>query len=289
MLEGIVTKAIGGFYYVAVGDKIFEATLRGRLKRDEKIYVGDRVKLNVLGESKAVLEELIPRRSLLFRPSVANLDKVVIVFAISQPEPNPLHLDRMLVLAEYSELDIIICLNKCELNISDSKKELFEVYKKIGYPVIFTSAKEGIGLAELDQYLRASLTVFAGPSGVGKSSLLNALQPGLKLKTGELSVKIARGKHTTRHVELLMYGKNGFVVDTPGFGNVRLDEIPSELLPNLFVEFKQAGNCRFQDCRHVQEPGCAVKKAVEDGVIAKSRYENYLILLKEALEVKKTW
>jgi len=289
MLEGIVTKAIGGFYYVAVGDKIFEATLRGRLKRDEKIYVGDRVKLNVLGESKAVLEELIPRRSLLFRPSVANLDKVVIVFAISQPEPNPLHLDRMLVLDEYSELDIIICLNKCELNISDSKKELFEVYKKIGYPVIFTSAKEGIGLAELDQYLRASLTVFAGPSGVGKSSLLNALQPGLKLKTGELSVKIARGKHTTRHVELLMYGKNGFVVDTPGFGNVRLDEIPSELLPNLFVEFKQAGNCRFQDCRHVQEPGCAVKKAVEDGVIAKSRYENYLILLKEALEVKKTW
>jgi ribosome biogenesis GTPase len=289
MVEGIVTKALGGFYYVATGDKILEATLRGRLKREEKVFVGDRVKVSLLGQSKAVLEQLIPRTSLLFRPPVANVDTVIIVFAVSHPDPNPVHLDRMLVLAEHSELNAIICFNKADLQVSQQNRELIDSYKQIGYPVILASSKDGIGLTELDQYLQGKITVFAGPSGVGKSSLLNALQPGLKLKTGELSVKIARGRHTTRHIELLVYGKDGFVVDTPGFSNAKIDELLPEQLPFLFTEFRQVGQCKFQDCRHAQEPGCAIKKAVENGLIAQGRYDNYLTFLQEALEAKKIW
>lgn len=288
MLEGTITKAVGGFYYVVTNGQIREAKLRGRLKRDEKIFVGDRVKLRILDGSKAVIEQLLPRCSLLFRPPVANIDSVVIVSSCFQPEPNPLHLDRMLILAEYSNLDIIICFNKSDLQLTKENQLLLEIYQQLGYPVVLTSAKDGTGIAELDRFLRGRITVFAGPSGVGKSSLLNALQPGLELKTGELSVKIGRGKHTTRHIELLVY-KDGFVVDTPGFSNARIDELTPEQLSTFFIEFERVGKCRFNDCRHAQEPNCAIKKGVEQGMIAKIRYNNYLTLFREAMEAKKIW
>ncbi|KGG81121.1 GTPase RsgA [Caloranaerobacter azorensis H53214] len=284
MLEGIIVKGIGGFYYVKVDDKIYECRARG-LFRKKKItpLVGDRVKIRISREDNTgFIEEIFERKTELFRPPVANVDQVIIVFAVKNPDPNLWLLDRFLLLAEFKDLDIVICFNKIDLISEEELKFLNDVYLKAGYKVINTSCVSGIGINELRQILMNKITVFAGPSGVGKSTLLNNIQPDLQLKTGEVSRKTNRGKHTTRRAELLELNTGGWVVDTPGFSSLNIDFMEEEDLSLYFREINEfSGECRFVGCRHYKEPDCSVKKAVEENKISKTRYNNYLMFLEE--------
>ncbi|SHK02065.1 ribosome biogenesis GTPase [Geosporobacter subterraneus DSM 17957] len=290
MIKGTIIKGIGGFYYVKTDEKIYECKARGRFRK-EKIspLVGDHVHISVNAVSQqGVIEEILDRKTELIRPPVANVDQAVIVFAIQQPDPKLSLLDRFLVLAENEDLDALICFNKIDLGAQSELKRLKELYEQIGYPVIATSTKAQIGIDVLKARLKDQTTVFAGPSGVGKSSLLNSLQPNLALETGEISQKIERGKHTTRHVELLYLDLGGWVLDTPGFSSLQIDFIEKEDLQYLFKEFNAClHDCKFQPCNHVNEPGCAVKRALEEGVIQQSRYDSYLQLLEEIEQARR--
>lgn len=290
MNDGIIVKGIGGFYYVNTGDKIYECKARGKFRK-EKItpLVGDRVKITVHGPSgQGVIEEILDRKTELIRPPVANVDHAVVVFAVHQPEPNLSLLNRFLVLAESQEIDITICLNKTDLAWDENLCSLTDIYRRIGYEVIMTSTKQNIGIEDLKGRLKNKITVFAGPSGVGKSSLLNSIQPNLKLQTGEVSQKIERGKHTTRHVELLALDFGGWVLDTPGFSSLHLDFIEADGLQYLFREFNDfIGACKFNGCRHLSEPDCAIKKALENHQICPSRYESYTQLYEEIMQSRR--
>lgn len=290
MIKGTIMKGIGGFYYVKTDEKIYECKARGRFRK-EKItpLVGDHVHISVNAVSQqGVIEEILDRKTELIRPPVANVDQAVIVFAIQQPDPKLSLLDRFLVLAENEDLNVLICFNKVDLGAQSELKRLKDIYEQIGYPVIATSTKAKIGVDVLKERLKDQTTVFAGPSGVGKSSLLNSLQPNLALQTGEISQKIERGKHTTRHVELLPLDLGGWVLDTPGFSSLQIDFIEKEDLQYLFKEFNAClDDCKFQPCNHVNEPGCAVKRALEEGVIQQSRYDSYLQLLEEIEQARR--
>ncbi|MBB6216950.1 ribosome biogenesis GTPase [Anaerosolibacter carboniphilus] len=290
MNNGIIVKGIGGFYYVDTGDRIFECRARGKFRKEKVIpLVGDRVKITIQESSgQGVIEEIEQRETELIRPPVANINNAVIVFAIQKPEPSISLLNRFLILAETQEIDITICFNKIDLLQDQELSDLMGIYEKIGYSVIGTSTKQGIGLKDLSQKLMDKITVFAGPSGVGKSSLLNAIQPNLRLQTGEVSSKIERGKHTTRHVELLQLDFGGWVLDTPGFSSLSLDFIGEDELQYFFKEFNEfVGMCKFNACRHLSEPDCAIKKAVEENQICQSRYESYMQLLEEILQTRR--
>ena len=267
-----------------VGDEIIPCKLRGLLKRDKKVgsavFVGDFVEISRLKDKSGVIENVQSRRNILIRPSIANVDRVILTFAVDAPKLHPLLLNRFLVLAEKSALDeIIICVNKIDLA---AERNFLSEYESL-YKILRVSAFTGEGLAELKEILSSGVSVFAGASGVGKSSILNALDKNLKLKVGKVSEKILRGKHTTRIAELLNFG-NGFLVDTPGFSAVDLAEagIDKKNLANYFKEFAPfAGDCKFMNCSHSHEPDCAVKIAVERGKILRERYESYLTLLAE--------
>ncbi|WP_031516190.1 ribosome small subunit-dependent GTPase A [Desulfofalx alkaliphila] len=284
MIEGIVVKAYSGYYYVQDGDAQWICRLRGKFRYDkQKVLVGDRVRLKPAEKNTGVVYEVLNRRNELLRPPVANVDQGVITFAVAHPEPNLSLLDRFLVLAESSGVKPVICLNKADL-LGEQEPEWLDLYRRIGYGVFYTSTKYNTGLDELRAELRGKISVFAGPSGVGKSSLLNSIKPGLKLKTGEISEKLKRGRHTTRHVELLPIN-GGLVVDTPGFSNLNLPEIPAAELMHYFPELaKFQGKCRFTSCTHNMEPQCAIKKAVDLGEIDAGRYNNYLQFLNELTE-----
>lgn len=244
--------------------------------------VGDRVSITVLTPSKGVLEEIDDRRTLLKRPPIANVDQVVIVCAPQEPPLSPQLLDRLLVLAESQFLQAVICMNKDDLSLSPEDQLLVDVYGRAGYPVIFTSALLDRNIEQLKVRLCGRVSVLAGQSGVGKSSLLNRVQPGLSLRIGEISEKLKRGRHTTRHVELLLLECGGYVADTPGFSQLEFSDVASNELPEFFPEFKEhALHCRFKSCIHRGEPNCAVKDAVAAGKVAVSRYENYLTFLGE--------
>lgn len=289
MLRGVVVKAYSSYYYVQSGEKVTECKLRGRFKKERfSLFVGDEVEYTTTGVDKGVIEEILPRRTLMKRPTVANVDQVVLTFAAVNPDINTLLVDRFLVLAESSQLEIVLCVNKIDLADISNLNSMLEVYRTIGYPVILTSARNGLGVEELRGRLSDRITVFAGPSGAGKSSLLNALQPGLSLVTGEVSKKIGRGRHTTRYAELLPLAGGGFVVDTPGFSLTEFEDIGEQELGHYFPEIAAlASECKFSTCIHLKEPQCAVKSAVGEGRIVRSRYESYLEVLTEIRENKK--
>lgn len=289
MLRGVIVRAFNSYYFVQTANKVTMCTLRGRFKKERfSLLVGDEVEYTATGEEKGVIEHILPRRSMLRRPMVANVDQVILTFAAVNPDINPALVDRFLILAELSGLKIVICINKVDLADTNQLQALTGLYQRIGYPVLLLSARQNTGLAPLKQCLFGRISVFAGPSGAGKSTILNALEPGLALTTGEVSAKIGRGKHTTRFAELLPLSGGGFVVDTPGFSFTEFTDVAAPVLMHCFPEFANiAGNCKFTTCLHHKEPQCAVKQAVQDGQIAPKRYDSYLEVLTEIREARK--
>ncbi|MGD2155017.1 MAG: ribosome small subunit-dependent GTPase A [Gemmatimonadales bacterium] len=298
-LKGRVLRSVGGVYEVEVevGGETLRCALRGRLKRKRgigRVAVGDEVEVDRLADGSCVISELLPRSARLSRRSAdgrreqiiaANVDRLAAVFSVARPEPVFELLDRFLVLAESSEIAAFIVVNKIDLAGPEEVDERFLLYGEIGYPVLYTSAKERRGLEELGDRLADHITLFVGPSGAGKSSLLNALQPGLGLRVGEISEAIERGRHTTVAAALHRLDAGGYVVDTPGLGNVKFWEVGTHELAWGFPEFRPyLGDCKFQDCSHVHEPGCAVIGALEAGELSSWRYGSYVKFLREGSE-----
>ena len=281
----MILKAFGGFYYVRSGDRIWECSLRGRHRLGQHgVMVGDRVTLTETGEGKGVIERFLPRSTVLIRPPIANVDQAVIIFSFVDPRPNTGLLDRILIQAVYAGLTPLICFNKLDLR-DDNYVIWPDIYAQAGYPVISTSTVTGEGVRELKGQLKDRLSVLAGPSGTGKSSLLNAVQAGLNLKIGQISRKLKRGKHTTRHVELLYLDGGGMVADTPGFSNLGLPAMPREELGDYYPEFdRHLARCKFTGCMHHKEPVCGVKDALAKGEVSSQRYESYLTFLAEVID-----
>lgn len=281
-LEGVITAAFGGFYCVQPTgtDESYECKPRGRLKlQGDRLLVGDRVLISV---QDATIEEVLPRKQTLIRPAIANVDQVVLVFALKNPDFNPLLADRFLLLVESSGLDVVICLNKCDLVAPRVARGFSQRFRDVGYRVLETSAIHNVGQRRIRALLAGRVSVLAGPSGAGKSALLNMVEPGFRLVSGEVSEKIGRGRHTTRHARLLPLKNGGFVADTPGFTQLDLDFVSSEGLAALFPEIDSLhGECRFSGCLHASEPGCAVRLAVEQGTVDPLRYRHYLKFLEE--------
>lgn len=292
MLTAQVIKMYNGFYYLqeAGKEELLSCRLRGRIKRNKgAVVTGDYVEYQLLDDGTGVIESCLPRRTLLKRPAVANIDQVLITFAARQPDLNELLLNRFLVLAEWSRIpEIVICINKCDL--LEEGADFLQDYVKAGYRLLMVSAHEGQGIDELRHLLANRVTVFAGPSGVGKSSLLNAVDSKLSLATGKISDKIKRGKHTTRAACLLPLPEGGTVVDTPGFSAAELESIDKSQLAFYFPEFRPyIEKCYYNTCTHSHEPDCAVKEAVEAGAISKARYDAYLNILQTINERKKAY
>jgi len=289
MQSGVVIKALNSYYYVQNNENVVVCKIRGRFKKERfSLCVGDQVEYILLDDGKGVIENILPRHTLLKRPLVANVNQVIITFAAKSPDINPVLLDRFLVLAEHSSLKVLICINKCELDDKENLTSLSRLYTDIGYDVLQVSAKHHIGIDALKTALANKVSVFAGPSGVGKSTLLNALDPNLNLITGCISDKIQRGKHTTRVAELLPFSEGGFVVDTPGFSFTEFSYIDKFELGYYFPEFAQARNiCKFNTCLHEKEPQCGIKAAVDEGIITEARYDSYITILSEIKNMKK--
>lgn len=289
MQSGVVIKALNSYYYVQNNEKVVVCKIRGRFKKERfSLCVGDQVEYILLDDGKGVIENILPRHSLLKRPLVANVDQVIITFAAKSPDINPVLLDRFLVLAEHSSLKVLICINKCDLADGEYLTSLVRLYTDIGYDVLQVSAKHHIGIDTLKTALSNKVSVFAGPSGVGKSTLLNALDSKLNLITGCISDKIRRGKHTTRVAELLPFCEGGFVVDTPGFSFTEFSYIDKFELGYYFPEFEQSrDSCKFNTCLHEKEPQCGIKAAVDAGIITEARYNSYVTILSEIKSIKK--
>ena len=287
MLEGVILKGIGGFYYIDTEAGVYECRARGIFRKEGiRPTVGDAVRISVLDEEnkKGSLDEILPRRNELIRPRVANVDQAVIVFAAKSPNMNLDLLDRFLLLAEEQDLDSVIVINKIDKDKKERYLEAAEMYRKAGYPVICTSAEKGIAIDALRAALENKISVFAGPSGVGKSSLINAAFPGLELGTGEISEKIQRGKHTTRHAELIQITDKSYIVDSPGFTSLFLTHIPSEKLQYHFREFEDFNHkCYYNGCTHINEPDCAVKAQIGEA-FDQMRYDRYVTIYNELKE-----
>ena len=301
-LAGLVVKAQSGFFTVKTEEGEYVCRIRGRLKQEKKdtdlVAVGDRVTISVNRDGRGVVESVAERERVLSRARpapaarsvlqdreqvlVANPDQVIFVFSIKEPKPSLRKLDRFLVVAEMNEVPAVICVNKIDLVGPGEAQAMFAIYEDIGYPVLYTSAKTGAGLDDLRACLRDKLSLLAGSSGVGKSSLLNAIQPGLGLRVREVSEATTKGLHTTRHVELIPLQEGGYVADTPGLRALALFDIEPQELDAYFREIAPlVSECQFSDCTHRHEPNCAVRAAVEAGQIAEERYESYLRLREE--------
>lgn len=282
MPSGNILKGIGGFYYVLSGEETYECRARGVFRRNDIIPLpGDRVDFSIIDieKKKGSLDAILPRYSQLTRPAVANVNQVITVLAAKSPPPDFLLLDKLLVTAAKENIKSVICLNKLDLDGDHEYARIVETYKDAGYGHVLTSTKTGEGLEELGEILKSRITVLAGQSGVGKSTLLNCIMNSLVMQTGALSSKIERGRHTTRHAELVPLDGGGFIVDTPGFSSFELEEIEYDELQQYYPEFaRTTGGCRFSRCSHISEPECRVKEAVYSGVIDAGRYERYVEL-----------
>lgn len=287
MVEGRILKGIGGFYYVLVDETLYECKARGIFKKKNITpMVGDRVMMSVQERQPplGMIEEILKREVVLNRPAVANVDQAIIVFAVRNPELHPVLLDKLLVVCAHCGIKPLICFNKNDLEVSSEVRELEGIYEAAGYDIILTSTQIPMGIGEMSDVLKGRVTVFAGPSGVGKSSLLNVLEPGLTLQTGAVSEKIKRGKHTTRHSELIPLKNGGWVVDTPGFTSLDLEGIEVQDLGGYYREFgPYISACRFADCKHINEPDCAVVAQVGKGIHPR-RYESYKTIMMQVEE-----
>lgn len=288
-MQGKIIKGIAGFYYVhAAGSGIYECKAKGVFRKEKrKPLVGDDVEIAVLDEAekKGNIEKLLPRKNELIRPAVANIDMALVIFAAAEPEPNLNLLDRFLVFMQYQGVPATVCFNKMELVTQKRRGELAQIYERCGCPVLFISVKQRQGLEELKRALLGKTTAVAGPSGVGKSSLINFLQPEAQMETGEISRKIERGKQTTRHTQMVYVTDGTYIMDTPGFSSLYLPEMEKEELGKYYCEFASFEPfCRFQGCSHMSEPDCGVKQALEQERISSVRYENYRQLYTELKE-----
>ena len=291
-MQGKIIKGIAGFYYIYAEDhEIYECKAKGIFRKDnQKPLVGDNVEIEVLDihEKEGSVTAILPRRNSLIRPAVANVDQAFVIFAMENPKPNFMLLDRFLIMMEKQDIPAVVCFNKKDLADSSELEFLYETYTGCGYRVILSSTFQGDGLDEIRQVLKGKTTVVAGPSGVGKSSITNALQENVKMETGEISKKLKRGKHTTRHSQVIPVGEDTYLMDTPGFSSLYLTDMEEQELKDYFPEFrKYEGQCRFQGCRHIHEPGCAVKEALENHKISSLRYEDYLGLYEELKEKRR--
>lgn len=284
---GRIIRSLSGFYDVQLPEGVVTCRGRGILRKEQVTpLTGDLAEVTVTG-SKGMVEAILPRKNSFIRPAVANVDALVLFAANVNPVTEPFLIDRVTAIAGNQNVKCVICVNKCDL---DAGEKLVSVYQKAGFPVISTSAKTGQGIEALRGILRGRLTAFTGNSGVGKSSILNRLCPELQLATGEVSEKLGRGRHTTRHVELYSLGEDTYVMDTPGFSSFDTDQMDVILKENLqyaFPDFGEfLGRCQFADCSHRKEPGCAVRKAVETDAICPSRYDSYLKLYEKSAQIK---
>ena len=285
--EGRILRSLSGFYDVQTPQGLITCRARGILRREgSSPLTGDLVEISV-EKGKGMVERILPRKNHFIRPAVANVDALVVFAANVNPVTEPFLIDRVAAIAGDQNVPVYLCVNKCDL---DPATDLVRIYEHAGFPVIRTSAQTGEGVEELRALLTGKLTAFTGNSGVGKSSILNRLAPELQLETGEVSEKLGRGRHTTRHVELFPLGENTYVADTPGFSSFDTDQMELILKENLQYAFPDFGSfigkCRFDDCSHRKEPDCAVRSAVDAGEIETSRYESYLRLYEKSSQIK---
>ena len=291
-MQGKIVKGISGFYYVHVeGTGIYECKAKGAFRKQKiKPLVGDQVEIAVLNEAEKLgnVEEILPRKNELIRPAVSNIDMALVIFAAAKPDPNFNLLDRFLCMMEFQKVPVTICFNKTDLVDDAVIEEYRAIYEPAGYKVMTTCTKTGEGVSEVKSLLKGKTTTVAGPSGVGKSSLINALQSDVRMQTGVISDKIDRGKHTTRHSEIIPVMENSYIMDTPGFSSMDVPGFEKEDLWTCFPEFREyEPYCKFQGCSHINEPNCGVKDALSEGKISAVRYENYKLSYEELKNIKK--
>lgn len=291
-MQGKIIKGIAGFYYVKCDDGItYECKAKGVFRKDRrKPLVGDDVLMDVIDEQKHIgnIRELLERKNELIRPAVANIDQALVIFAAAAPEPNLGLLDRFLIQMEYAGIETVICFNKTDLVDNVQEERLRKIYESAGYRVLTVSATNQEGIAEIEKVLKGKVTTVAGPSGVGKSTLVNCLQSETVMETGDISAKIERGKHTTRHSQLMEIDKDTYIFDTPGFSSLSVSELLPEELKACFPEFgRYEDKCRFLGCAHIHEPDCGVKEALAAGEISKERYEDYVNLYTECKDKRR--
>ena len=291
-MKGKIIKGIAGFYYIHTPHKgVYECKAKGIFRKQGlKPLVGDNVEIEVLDDNDKIgnIIDIYERENSLIRPAVSNVDQALVIFAAAKPTPNLNLLDRFLITMSRQEVECVVCFNKQDLAEEKELELLRAIYTDCGYTVICTSAKHNEGVTEITDLLKGKTTVLAGPSGVGKSSLINLINPNANMQTGNISEKIERGKHTTRHSELFLLDNNTYIMDTPGFSSLYINDFDKDELKDYFIEFADYSDlCRFQGCIHINEPSCAVKKALEDGKISHTRYENYKLMYEEVKNIKR--
>lgn len=290
-MQGKIIKGIAGFYYVQTKSGIYECKAKGSFRNQKiKPFVGDNVEITVLDEDKKKgnMEKILERKNFLIRPAVANVDQTLVIFAAAKPDPNLNLLDRFLIMMEQKNVPVILVFNKKDAAQPEKLTELAEIYENCGYQVLLVSALEEDGISEIKKILQGKTSTVAGPSGVGKSSIINLLQSEVHMETGNISEKIERGKHTTRHSELISIAEDTYIFDTPGFSSLYVTDMEKEELKSYFPEFAPyEEECKFLGCVHVNEPVCGVKNALSEGKISRSRYENYKLLYEELKENEK--